>query len=308
MMEDAIKKAQALTEALPYIRKFRNRIIVVKLGGSAQDDPAILKNIFIDCQIILAVGMRPVMVYGGGKKISAAMRQSGRSARFIGGQRVTDAAAMEIVARVLADEVGRELLALLRESGGDGFLLNGRDHAFLRAIRKTLPERPGADLGFVGEPVAIDSTPVHRAFDASLWPDGRERIPLIAPVACGCGRESNILYNVNGDNAAALIARDLHAEKLVFISDIPGIYRDPSEPGSVISHLDPEAAASLIRKGIIDGGMIPKTEACLFALEGGVKKCHIVAGSQPHALLLEIFTRSGVGTEIVLEKQKGAQE
>ncbi|MDR1534307.1 MAG: acetylglutamate kinase [Planctomycetota bacterium] len=304
MLQEALKKARVLTEALPYIRDFKNRFIVVKLGGSAQDDPATLKGIFVDCQILLAVGMRPVVVYGGGKRISAAMRRTGRSARFIHGQRVTDADTMAIAARVLADEVGGDLLALLREAGGDGFLLNGRDHAFLRAVKKTLPDRPGDDLGFVGEPVAIDSTPVHRAFEGSLWPDGKERLPLIAPVACGCGRESRLLYNVNGDAAAALVARDLHAEKLVFISDIPGIHRDPGVSGDIFSHLDPGEIGSLREKGIIAGGMIPKTEACLFALEGGVKKVHIVAGTLPHALLLEIFTRSGVGTEIVPEKRK----
>ena len=307
-MEDAVRKATALTEALPYIREFKNRFIVIKLGGSAQDDPALLGSIFVDCQIMLAVGMRPVVVYGGGKKISAAMRESGRSARFVQGQRVTDAETMRTAARVLADEVGGELLGLLRGAGGDGFLLNGRDHGFIRAVKKTLPDHPEADLGFVGEPVAIDSTPVHRAFDASLWPDGRERLPLIAPVACGCGRESRLLYNVNGDNAAALIARDLHAEKLVFISDIAGIHRDRNAPDSVFSRLDRDEVADLTRDGVISGGMIPKTEACVFALEGGVRKAHIVSGSLPHALLLEIFTRSGVGTEIVLDKRKGGWE
>lgn len=301
-MEEAQKKAQVLTEALPYIREFKNRIVVIKLGGSAQDDPAILRNIFIDCQILLAVGIRPVVVYGGGKKISRAMKDTGRSARFVHGQRVTDSATMAIVARVLADEVGGELLALLQESGGQGFLLNGRDHAFLRAIRKTLAEHPDADLGLVGEPVAIDSTPIHRAFERSRWPDGKERIPLVAPVACGCGRESGLLYNVNGDTAAALIARDLHAEKLVFISDISGIYRDKDDPASIFSNLDRAEVNGLVRDGVIAGGMIPKVEACLFALEGGVKKAHIVAGTLPHALLLEIFTKSGIGTEIVLER------
>ncbi len=302
VMEDAVKKAQVLTEALPYIRAFKNKIIVIKLGGSAQDDPEILKNIFIDCQIMLAVGMRPVIVYGGGKKISKAMKETGRSARFIQGQRVTDAHTMQIVAKVLSDDVGGELLDLLHQTGGLGFLLNGRDHAFLRAIKKTLPGHPEADLGFVGEPVAIDATRVHRAFEDFHYEDGKERIPLIAPVACGCGRESAMLYNVNGDTAASLIARDLHAEKLVFISDISGIYRDKDDPASIFSRLDRDEVNQLIREEVIVGGMIPKTEACLFALEGGVKKAHIVAGTQPHALLLEIFTQSGVGTEIVLEK------
>lgn len=293
-MNEAAQKAQVLCEALPYIRQFKNKIIVIKLGGSAQDDPQILKSIFIDCQMLLAVGMRPVVVYGGGKKISKAMKEaSGISARFIHGQRVTDAPTMAIVARVLADEVGTELLGLLESTGGTGYLLNGRDHAFLRAVKKSLPSHPSADLGFVGEPVAIDSTPIHRETD---------KIPLIAPVACGCGRESKFLYNVNGDTAAALIARDLHAEKLVFISDISGIYRDKDDPASIYSNLDRAEVQDLINQEIIVGGMIPKTEASLFALEGGVRKVHIVAGSEPHALLLELFTQQGVGTEIVLEK------
>ncbi|MDR1613012.1 MAG: acetylglutamate kinase [Planctomycetota bacterium] len=304
MMEEARKKAQALTEALPYIKRFKNRFVVVKLGGSAQDDPEILKSIFTDCQILLAVGIRPVIVYGGGRKISGAMKESGRSARFIHGQRVTDAAAIDIVARVLCDEVGRELLGLLREAGGLGFLLNGRDHAFLRAIKKTLPEAPGVDLGFVGEPVAIDATPIHNAFEQRHWPDGKERLPLIAPLACGCGRESGVLYNVNGDTAAAQIARDLHAEKLVFISDISGIYRDKNDPAAIFPHLDRREVMELVRGGVVAGGMIPKVEACVFALEGGVDKAHIVAGALPHALLLEIFTISGIGTEIVLERQQ----
>ncbi len=299
-MEDAVKKARVLTEALPYIREFKNKFIVIKLGGSAQDDPAILKNIFVDCQIMLAVGMRPVVVYGGGRKITAAMKETGKSARFVHGQRVTDANTMRIVAKVLADDVGGELLSLLQDSGGKGFLLNGRDHRFLRAIKKTLPGYPDSDLGFVGEPVAIDSTPVHHAFEGFYWPDGEERIPLIAPVACGCGREAGNLYNVNGDTAAALVARDLHAEKLVFISDISGIYRDKNDAASIFTHLNRGQAETLIREGVIVGGMIPKVEACLFALEGGVKKAHIVAGELPHALLLEIFTKTGVGTEIVL--------
>jgi acetylglutamate kinase len=176
------------------------------------------------------------------------------------------------------------------------------DHQFLRAVKKTLPNLPDADLGFVGEPVAIDATPVHRAYEGARPTDGKDRLPLIAPVACGCGRESGYLYNVNGDTAAALIARDLHAEKLVFISDISGIYRDKNDPASIFSRLDKSGVEQLVKEEIIAGGMIPKTEACLFALEGGVKKAHIVSGAQPHALLLEIFTRSGVGTEIVLDK------
>lgn len=301
-MDDAVRKAGVLVEALPYIRAFQRKIIVIKLGGSAQDDPEILKRIFADVQLMLSVGMRPVVVYGGGKKISRAMKETGKDAVFIRGQRVTDAATMGIVARVLADEVGGELLGLLTDGGGQGILLNGRDQGFLRAIKKALPEEPSADLGYVGEPVAIDATPVHKAFDRAHWPDGMKRIPLIAPLACGCGRDTATLYNVNGDTAAALIARDLHAEKLVFISDIPGIYRSRDDASSLFSNLSRAEVEALVADQVISGGMIPKVEASLFALEGGVRKVHIVPAEKPHALLLEIFTQSGIGTEIVLER------
>ena len=293
----ASDKAAILVEALPYIRQFRDRFVVVKLGGSAQDDPAILRRVFADLDFMLAVGMRPVVVYGGGKKITAAMQALGKPARFIEGQRVTDAETMEVVARVLCDEVGPELARLLAESGGAGQLLNGRDHAILRAVKKNIPERPDADLGWVGEPVALDAAPLYRMFER---PGAPRTIPLIAPIARGCARESHFLYNINGDTAAALAARDLGAEKLVFLSDIPGVFRDPADPATLVSSLDRTGVAALRSAGGIQGGMIPKVEACLFALEGGVRKAHIVPGEQPHALLLEIFTRAGVGTEITL--------
>ena len=304
-LAQAAGKAAVLVEAMPYIRAFQHRYIVIKLGGSAQDDPAVLRGVLADADFMLAAGLRPVVVYGGGKKISRAMKEMGREAVFVQGQRVTDPETMAVVARVLAGDVGQELLGLLAEAGGVGECLNGRDHQVLRAVKKTLPERPDVDLGCVGEPVAIDATRIHRLFERYNYPDGRTRLPLIAPVACGCGREQNQLYNVNGDTAAALIARDLHAEKLVFLSDIPGVYRDRNDPASLEPHLDRAGVERMMKAGQIEGGMIPKAEACLFALEGGVKKAHIIPAGQPHALLLEIFTQAGVGTEIVLGADGG---
>jgi acetylglutamate kinase len=199
---------------------------------------------------------------------------------------------MEIAARVLIDEVGNDLLALMEECGGKGELLNGRDQKFLRAIKKELPEYPEVDLQCVGEPVAIDAIDVYEIIE-------RGRIPLVAPIACGCAAESDKLFNVNGDTASALIARELHAEKLVMMFDMIGILRDKNDPASLISHADSAEVRALTEQGVIEGGMIPKTEACMFALDGGVRKAHIVPGAQERALLLEIFTEKGVGTEIV---------
>ena len=293
MVGDAVRKSDTLIEALPYIKAFRGKTVVIKLGGSAQDDAGVLRKLFIDMDFMLSVGIRPVVVYGGGKKISKAMKATGKEAVFIQGQRVTDPATMAIVARVLVDEVGQDLLGILRDAGGQGELLNGRDQTFLRAIKKRLPSQPDVDLGCVGEPVAIDAVHVHEILD-------RRCIPLVAPVACGCGADSATLYNVNGDTAASLVARDLHAEKIVFFFDLEGIRRDRSDPATQVSHLGRAEAMGLMKSGVIDGGMIPKVEACLNALEGGVRKAHVVPGNQPHALLLEIFTEQGVGTEIVL--------
>lgn len=293
MVDAAVRKSATLIEALPYIKEFSGKFVVVKLGGSAQDNPDVLRKIFCDVDFMLSVGMRPIIVYGGGKRISAAMKEAGKEPEFIYGQRRTDAETMEIASRVLIDEVGADLLGLLDECGAKGELLNGRDHHFLRAVKKTLPTHPEVDLGFVGEPVAIDAMGVYEVIE-------RRRVPLVAPIACGCGKSPDTLYNVNGDTASALIAGDLHAEKLVLMFDMAGILKDRDDPESLISHMDKDAAEALIADGTISEGMIPKVQACLHALSLGVRKAHIVAGAQPHALLLEIFTQQGVGTEIVL--------
>lgn len=293
MIEQAVKKASTLIEALPYIRSFKNKIIVIKLGGSSQEDDDILRKIFIDIDFMVAAGMRPVVVHGGGKTITKAMKESGIEARFVHGQRVTCQKTIDIVARVLADEVNSHLIKLMSEIGGRAEGLNGRDHFFLKALKKNLPEFPNEDLGFVGEPVAIDASLVYAMFE-------RGAVPFIAPVAHGLGDDRKTLYNINGDTASALIARELHAEKLVFFMDTVGICTDKNDPGTLISHANGDMIRRMTAEGVIAEGMIPKTEAALFALEGGVQKTHIVSGHQPHALLLEIFTNQGVGTEIIL--------
>ncbi len=293
MIDEAVRKSSTLIEALPYIKAFAGKFVVIKLGGSAQSDPESLRGLFTDIDFMLTVGIRPLVVYGGGKRISEAMAARGLTPTFIQGQRVTPPDAMDLVSQVLIDTVGRELLEILHNCGGQGELLNGRDHGFLRAVKKTLPDHPESDLGCVGDPVDIEDTRLARILE-------RRAIPLIAPVACSADGTDPTLYNVNGDNASALIARELEAEKLVFLSDIPGIYEKKGDHTSLCPHLTESQIRRLIRDGVIDGGMIPKVEACCHALDGGVRKAHIVPGAQAHALLLEIFTERGVGTEIVL--------
>lgn len=292
MIEQAIRKSQTLVEALPYVKQFQGKIIVIKLGGSAQEDEEILRKIFIDIDLMATVGMLPVVVHGGGKSITRAMKESGIEARFVLGQRVTCDKTMKIVASVLGGEVNSHLIDLMREIGGKALPLSGLNAKFLKALKKQLPQAPQEDLGFVGEPVAINASLVYDIHAKGC-------VPFIAPVAHGLGSDENTLYNINGDTASALIARELHAEKLVFFMDACGICTDRNDPQTRISHADRALIEKMTAEGAISEGMIPKTEAALFALEGGVKKIHIVSGSQPHALLLEIFTQQGIGTEIV---------
>lgn len=290
-MEEAIRKSAVLIEALPYIKKFHDEVVVIKLGGSAQEDPDVVRRVFVDIDFMISVGMRPVVVYGGGKRISAAMKTTGKDAVFVHGQRVTDPETMKIVATTLIDVVGTELAELMHSAGGKAALLNGRDHAFLRAEKRTLPNFPDVDLGCVGEPVAIDKDAARRMLDDHV-------VPLIAPVAVAVDG-SGQLYNINGDCAAALIATELNAAKLVFLSDTPGIFEDIKNPDSMLSSVHEREVEDMIAKDIISGGMIPKVNACITGLQGGVRKAHIVSGYQPHSLLLEIFTAAGVGTEII---------
>lgn len=291
VVEEAIRKSAVLIEALPYIKKFRNEIVVIKLGGSAQEDLDVTRRVFIDIDFMFAAGMRPVVVYGGGKRISAAMKETGKEAVFIHGQRVTDPETMKIVARVLIDETGAELVELMREAGGQAELLNGRDHGFLKAVKRRLPNYPDVDLGCVGEPISIVAEKAATLLDRGI-------VPMIAPVACGTDNPAE-LFNINGDSAAALIATELGAAKLVFLSDTPGIFEDIKNPASMLSSVHETEVEGMISKGVITGGMIPKVAACIDGLKGGVRKAHIVSGYQPHALLLEIFTAAGVGTEII---------
>ena len=283
-MEKAIEKAAVLIEALPYIKSFHHKIVVVKLGGAAMTDEKQLHSIVHDVVFMEQVGMYPLVVHGGGPNINAAMKASGLVPRFVDGQRYTDEKTLEIVARVLIGEISADIVRRIDQAGGVGIAVNGRDSCFLRGQRL-----PGKDLGLVGEVIGVDRELANRMLDGDI-------IPVVAPVARG---EDGQLYNVNADLAAARIAQELKAEKLVFLSDVPGLLADPQDDDSLLSTVTSDQVRELIADGKIDGGMLPKVEAALNSMRTGVNKVHMISGVAPHSLLLEIFTDRGVGTQMV---------
>ncbi len=291
-MDHAIRKAEALIEALPYIRTFRGRLTVIKLGGSAMEDPDALRATLQDVAFMAAVGLRPVLVHGGGKPIDRAMAASGLTPRKVQGRRYTDRATLDIVVRVLIDDINAGIVGSIRELGGRAIGLHRPPLPVLFGERLTLPGPDGPiDLGHVGHVTRCD----HRLIEDFAAGGVVPVIPSVALDADGGW------LNVNADTAAAAVATHLGAEKVVFLSDTPGILRDRADPASLIGHLDADDCTRLIREGVIDTGMVPKVEACLDALRGGVKKTHMIDGRIKHSLLLEIYTDRGVGTEIVLE-------
>jgi len=290
-VDDAIRKAQVLVEALGWIRQFRDRYVVIKLGGSALENPDAVRKCLTDVIFMEAVGMRPILVHGGGKSISAAMTAAGIKPHFVQGRRYTDEATLDIAARVLADEICESLVDEIQRQGGRAIGMHFRSMNILVGEPLTLTGDDGEqiDLGRVGY-----VTDIHK--EALLATCRAGTIPVIPSVALD--RDGQKL-NVNADTAAAALARILRAEKLVFLSDIPGICRDKSDPASLISHLTAEQCRQLIAEGVIDAGMVPKVEAALEGLAAGVRKIHIVDARLPHSLLLETYQDRGVGTEIV---------
>ncbi len=291
-MQEAIEKADVLIEALGWIRRFRDKITVIKLGGSAMEDQLALLHILLDMVFMETVGMRPVLVHGGGAAISRAMDKAGLEPRFIQGRRYTDPATLAIVQRVLGKEVCEFLTNRIRELGGEAERLNFETTQVLfgRRIAIPAPDGPPLDLGLVGEITHVDTS-------AILAVCQQGRIPVIPSL---CQEEgSDQLLNVNADTAATAIAQSLNAEKLVYVSDVNGVRRDKDDPETHIQSLTATEAKQLIREGIIHSGMIPKVEACLETLDRGVRKVHIIDGGLRHSLLLEIYTTRGVGTEIV---------
>ena len=295
-MLEAIEKADVLIEALPYIRDFHHKPIVVKLGGSSMGDPAYLACAVEDIVFLRIVGIAVVIVHGGGPAISRAMRDAGRTPRFVGGLRVTDDETLEIATRVLIDGVNGDIVEQIRAWGCRAVATHPRGLDVVRARRRepVLVDGEEIDLGRVGEVVEVDA-------DAILDETRRRVIPVMAPVACD---ESGVTLNVNADSVAAHVAASLGAAKLVVVSDTHGIYTDVEEKESLVSTLTESEIDGLIERKVIEGGMLPKVEACLKALKHGVGKAHIIDGRVRHSLLLEIFTDEGIGTQIVHDEER----
>ena len=282
-LDDLRRRAEVLIEALPYIRRFFGRVIVVKYGGAAMEDERLKREVMRDIALLRFVGMRVVLVHGGGKEISNWMAKVGKEPRFVKGLRVTDEETMEIVEMVLAGRVNKSLVALLNEQGARAVGLCGKDADLLLCERITEP-----DLGLVGRVVEVR----REILDALME---REFVPVVATVGTD-GRGGAL--NVNADHAAAEIAAALGAAKLVVMTDVRGIMRDPRDENTLISELTASEAEALIQEGVVERGMIPKVEACVRAVRGGVERAHIIDGRIPHALLMEIFTDEGIGTMI----------
>ncbi len=289
-MSPYITKASTLIEALPYIQSFRGATVVVKFGGSAMESRDHMVSILQDVAFMWTVGMRPVLVHGGGKAISRALQAAGVPTRFVQGLRVTCEASIKVVERVIKEEVNANVVALLREQGAEAEGLPGDRVFHVRRKGGNDPDSGVAlDWGFVGEPVACDTGPVLEGLHRG-----------VVPVVCPLGIDpEGAVHNINADSAAAALARAMRARKLAFVSDVPGLLRDPRDPSTLIHTIRVSETPTLIREGVIGGGMLPKIQSCVDAIRAGVGKVHMVDGRMPHSLLLEIFTRTGVGTEMI---------
>lgn len=284
-MQDIIKKADILIEALPYIRKFKGAFAVIKAGGSMMEDRDIIKGVLEDIIFLSSVGIKPVLIHGGGPRITEKMKKAGLKPKFVDGLRVTDAKTMKIVDETL-DETNAEIANHIKELGGKARALCGKRDKIIKAEKL---KHKGKDIGFVGKIVSINNYPVRRTLDLGM-------IPVISPV--GFGNDGNA-YNINADQAASAIAAALEAEKLVLLTDTKGILRNEADEETLISTLNRKGARDLIERQVIQSGMVPKVKAAIYALNKGVKKTHIIDGRLSHAILLEIFTDRGIGTEIV---------
>ncbi len=290
MMQKLIEKADVLTEALPYIQQFRDEIVVVKFGGSAMEDTNLIEKAMRDIVLMEAIGMKPVIVHGGGKAITARLKELNIETKFINGLRVTDEKTIDVVDDVLHNYNNKLLVGGIIAAGGAGASISGKK--LLRA--KKLYSRDAEtgepiDIGFVGEIIATDVRAVKDALNFRA-------IPVITPLAQDFHGQ---VYNINADVAACELAKALNARKLVFLSDVPGILKDPKDEASLISTIHTEEVPGLIQDGILSGGMLPKIRSCVEALEEGVSQVHMIDGRLHHSLLLEIFTAHGVGTQIL---------
>ena len=288
-MNQYLEKAKVLIEALPYIQRFNRKIIVVKYGGSAMTDEALKQKVIEDVTLLKLVGFKPIIVHGGGKEISKWVGKIGKEPQFINGLRVTDEETMEVAEMVLG-KVNKSLVQLLEGQGVRAIGINGKDGG-LQNVEKKYSN--GEDIGFVGEIKKVDAQILHDLLE-------KDFLPVVCPV--GMDDEFHT-YNINADDAACAIAIAMKAEKLAFLTDIEGVYKDPKDPATLISELLVKEAKQLIEEGYIGGGMLPKLNNCIDAIENGVSRVHILDGRIPHCLLLEFFTNKGIGTAILHEEE-----
>ncbi|MBT3375923.1 MAG: acetylglutamate kinase [Lentisphaerae bacterium] len=289
-MQELIEKAAVLIEALPYIQQFRDSVVVVKFGGSAMEKAECTRSVIRDVVFMECAGMRPAVVHGGGKAITARLAEEGIETRFVNGLRYTCSETIRVVDDVLHNQVNADLVRMMSDLDGKPHSVSGKN--VLRAERATTTDRETGeeeDLGFVGRVVNVDTEQLR-------WILGRREVPVITPL----GRDmSDRVFNINADMAACEIAAEIQADKLVFLSDVPGLMRDPDDPGSLIPTVRRGEIEGLIEEGVISGGMVPKVRSAAAALDAGTKKVHMIDGRVQHSLLLEIFTDQGIGTQII---------
>jgi len=288
-MEKVLKKAEVLIEALPYIQKFNRKIIVVKYGGSAMSNEELQKNVIKDVTLLKLVGFKPIIVHGGGKEISRWVEKVGKEAKFVNGLRVTDEETMEIAEMVL-NKVNKRLVTMVEELGVKAVGISGKDGGLLQVEKKY---SNGQDIGFVGEITKVDPKILFDLLE-------KDFLPIIAPIGLDDQFQT---YNINADDAACAIAKAVNAEKLAFLTDIEGLYKDINDKSSFISRIAVSEAEELIEGGFIGGGMLPKLNNCTSAIRNGVNRVHILDGRMAHCLLLEIFTNHGIGTAIIADDE-----
>ena len=292
--DQEISKADILIEALPYLQAYRDQTILIKFGGSAMDNPELVKSLMRDIVVMEIMGLNPVVVHGGGKAISKAMADAGLEARFVNGLRVTTPEAIDIVERTLSGSINPGLVEMMRGHGGKAVGIPGTNVFVGEKLMEKDAEGNPVDIGMVGSVIGCELSRVKEALSLQLT-------PVISPLARELG--TNHSLNVNADLAAAALARELKPVKLVYISDVPGLMNDPSDPSTIIQSINRKEAFELIEQGVISGGMIPKVKSAVEALNAGVRKVHFIDGRLRHTLLLEIFTPEGIGTEIVREQR-----
>ena len=289
--EKYLQKAEVLIEALPYIQKFNRKVIVVKYGGSAMADEDLKRNVIKDVTLLKLVGFKPIVVHGGGKDISNWVKKVGKEAQFINGLRVTDAETMEIAEMVL-NKVNKSLVSMVEELGVRGIGISGKDGGLLKVEKKY---SDGQDIGFVGEITEVNTKILEDLLE-------KDFLPIVAPI----GLDDNfVTYNINADDAACAIAKAMGADKLAFLTDIEGVYKDISDPSTFVSRLTVSEVNDMVDKGYIGGGMLPKLKNCTDAIEAGVNRVHILDGRKLHSLLLEVFTDKGIGTMFFPDAAKG---